>query len=50
MFWTKSTEVGRAMSVKKRHDLRLTMHAEVVSFNMVVKLIDKADRLQKTGV
>ena len=40
------------MSVKnkKRHDLRLTTHAEVVSFNMVVKLIDKADRLQKMGV
>ena len=40
------------MSVKqiKKHDLRLTTHAEVVSFNVVVKLIDKADRLQKMGV
>ena len=39
------------MSVKKkRHNLRLTTHAEVVSFNMVVRLIDKADRLQKMGV
>ena len=35
---------------KKRHRLRLTTHAEVVSFNMVVKLINKTDRLQKMGV
>ena len=40
------------MSVKnkKRHHLRLITHADVASFNMVVKLIDKADRLQKMGV
>ena len=39
------------MAVKKikKTPLRLITHADVASFNMVVKLIDKADRLQKNG-
>ena len=40
------------MSVKqvKKTPLRLITHDDVASFDMVAKLTDKADRLQKMGV
>ena len=51
VFWTKSSWPRHVSKKnKKRHRLRLTTHADVASFNIAVKLIDKADRLRKMGV
>ena len=49
VLWT--SQVGQVVSVryKKRHNLRLTMHADVASFNAAAKHVNRAGRMQKNG-
>jgi hypothetical protein len=48
VFWTKSSWPRHVSKKnKKRHCLRLTMHADVASFNIAVKPIYHTDRMQK---